>query len=785
MSGDASTGEPSASESASPRSPATADSPIREGLRDGLRIGDGAASYHRLAVGSVAVLMATSVSVLYHVTDIVGGTGTLTALVAGTLVVGTLLARRLSPRHAALVAGGLLAVGLAGYYMSVPSAYLVAVSFGKVLADNVALLTGLSVLRMTEVGAWALGVAPALVFAPWYLVLRRRYALAVAAGGAALVFFVLSGDAGSFVTLVGTLAATAALGFGTLARRGGTPEQVDAIAVVLVTMVVLSSTVSVVPGGATSPILPGGGSGTPTVEDAFVTNQDRLSVVGSIRLSPKVRFTVEADQSAYWRVGAYDRYDGDGWIRTGDPRDYGVQQPPPGPSLEIEQTVSVEAERMDAMPAAWRPLRLTDGDRDNVRVGAGGSFDPVGSLREGETYSVVSRAPAPERRQLQTAGTDYPARVEDRYLQLPGSSADRIADRTDEITADASTPYEEAVAIERWLESNKRYSLDVDRPDGNIAESFIFDMEQGYCTYYATSMVTMLRSQGVPARFVVGYTPGQQVAEDEWVVRGLDSHAWVEAYFPGVGWVQFDPTPGGPRESAENEQVEQAREGNVSNVDTDESEDGTWTPSTTEMPDIGEANDLTTQSGENGTTDSSVNATLAGGRGQLEPVGAGLDDGNVEPVTSARTDATTASKADSDDGGLPLGLPSREQTVLGAIALVGLLAAARRTGALGRAQRAVWLRWQPRRDPEADVERAFARLEGLLADEHRERDPGETPRQYLSAMAIRGDLDDRAERVGRIYERVRYAGEVEDELAEEAVSLVDELVAERRGLGGR
>ncbi|WP_137283982.1 transglutaminase TgpA family protein [Halorussus salinisoli] len=747
-----------------------------------LDLGDVEVSYHWLAVGSLAVMMATYLWVLHHVTDIVGGTTALLALVAATLLAATATARRLRPLQAAVLAVGLLAVGLVAYYLAVPSAYLVAVSLGKVVADNVALLTGLSVLRMTEVGAWALGVAPAMVFAPWYLVLRRRYALAVGAAGAAFGFFVLTGDLGNFATLVGMLGATATLGFGTLARRGGTSAQVDTLAVVLVAMIVLASTASVVPGGGASPILPGSGAGTPTVEQAFVSSGDRVSIVGSIRLSPKVRFTVESTESDYWRVAAYDRYDGDGWIRTGEGRDYRSQSAPPGQTKTVEQTVEVEAERMGAMPAAWKPTRLKSGDRANTRVTSLGAFEPVGSLREGESYTVVSRVPDPSTSQLRSAGTDYPDRVESRYLQLPGSSAERIRTRTNRITsaAGAETPYAKAKAIEGWLEGNKSYSLDVSRPDGNVAESFIFEMESGYCTYYATSMVTMLRSQGVPARFVVGYTPGQRVDRNEWVVRGLDSHAWVEVYFPEVGWVKFDPTPGGPREQAERSQVDQAREGNVSDVDTDESDEGTWTPTTTATttPDENE----TSGPDENETTGPS---TSPPGLGDSQPIDPGEDelDGTVDGFTTAGN-GTVGGESGDGSGGLPVGTPSREQAVLGALVVVGLLAAARRAGLLVRLRRAVWLRWQPRQDPETDVTRAFDRLEHLLGREYRERRPGETPREYLAALATTDDLDDRAERVGTIYERVRYAGEVEDGLAEEAVSLVDELVRERPGLRG-
>jgi len=767
----------------------SADADAANGASDSvghrLRLGDVSVSYHRLAVGSLAVTMATYLSVLFHVTDIVGGTTTLLGLVAGTLLAATLVARTLRPRQAGTLAAGLLALGLVGYYLAVPGTYIAALSLGKVASDNVALLTGLSVLRMTEVGAWALGVAPAMVFAPWYLVLRRRYALAVGAAGTALGFFVLTGDAGNFPTLVGTLGATATLGFGTLARRGGTPAQVDTLAVVLVAMILLVSTVSVVPGGGASPILPGGGAGTPTVEDTFVSNGERLSIVGSIRLSPKVRFTVEADEPGYWRVGAYDRYDGDGWIRTGDARDYGQQPSPPGRSRAVEQTITVKADRMASMPAAWKPTRLESGDRDNTRVSSLGSFDPVGALREGEQYTVVSRVPDPDERRLQSAGTDYPSRIEDRYLQLPGSSSDRIRERTDRITdeAGAETPYAKARAVESWLESNKEYSLDVSRPEGNIAESFIFEMERGYCTYYATSMVAMLRSQGVPARFAVGYTSGQRVAEDEWVVRGLDSHAWVEVYFPEVGWVKFDPTPSRPRQQAEGSQVEQARQSDVPDVDTDESEGETWTPTTTTTATDPEETE-TADSESNRTTDNSTPDPRLSDRQPIDPNRGDDYNGTVGDLTTS--DGTAGDASDDESGGIPIGPPSREQLVLGALVIVGLLAAGRRSGALERLRRAVWLRWQPREDPETDVARAFERLEHLLGREYRQRRPGETPREYLAALNERADLDDRADRVGAIYERVRYAGETEDGLAEEAVSLVDELVRERRGLlGGR
>ena len=178
-------------------------------------------------------------------------------------------------------------------------------------------------------------------------------------------------------------------------------------------------------------------------------------------------------------------------------------------------------------------------------------FPADGELENGTTYSVESQRPNATPAELRAAGTAYPSDVASQYTQLPESTPDRVATRTSRVTANADNPYDTARTVERYLERTKNYSLDVGRPDGTIADSFLFEMDAGYCTYFATTMVTMLRTQGIPARFVTGYTEGQQVTQDEWVVRGSDSHAWVEVYFPEVGWVRFDPTPAAARTAAE------------------------------------------------------------------------------------------------------------------------------------------------------------------------------------------------------------------------------------------
>ena len=283
-------------------------------------------------------------------------------------------------------------------------------------------------------------------------------------------------------------------------------------------------------------------------------------------------------------------------------------------------------------------------------------------------------------------------------------------------------------------------------------------MDAGYCTYYATTMAVMLRTQGIPARMATGYTSGERVAEDEWVVRGLNAHAWVEVYFPETGWVAFDPTPSAAREATSESRVSQAREAGESGVDVDRSGPGEWTPTPTPTPEPTESD-----SGTSGPTETPDLAAIADGQ-----------------RTPASGDVGTFSPGSGGDGGPSL--PTPEELGYGAVILLGGVAASRRIGLDTRLYRFVWLRYQPRTDPVSDVERAYDRVEALLAADHRPRRPNETVSAYLDAVRA---TDPRVRRVAALYERAHHGGEADEEAADEAVDAADALVAESTPLLGR
>jgi hypothetical protein len=148
-----------------------------------------------------------------------------------------------------------------------------------------------------------------------------------------------------------------------------------------------------------------------------------------------------------------------------------------------------------------------------------------------------------------------------RYTALPEEVPDRVERRTDAIVtaAEADSPYEKAAAVERWLEENRNFSLER-TPGDDPADALLFEQSGGYSEQFATAMAVMLRTQDVPTRYVVGYTPGGgHVDNHEHRIYAANAHAWVEVYVPETGWVRFDPTPVVPRLTMERTAVLDAR----------------------------------------------------------------------------------------------------------------------------------------------------------------------------------------------------------------------------------
>lgn len=159
-------------------------------------------------------------------------------------------------------------------------------------------------------------------------------------------------------------------------------------------------------------------------------------------------------------------------------------------------------------------------------------------------YEATSILPNFSPGALRSATRDFPAAVTSTYLQLPTLDP-RIPKLAQTITASSKTEYDKAANIERYLKTHYAYSLDLTGQPGNDPLAyFLFTKRAGHCEYFAAAMTVMLRSLGIPARYVGGFLGGEyNDVGGDYIIRESDAHTWVEAYFPGFGWITFDPTP--------------------------------------------------------------------------------------------------------------------------------------------------------------------------------------------------------------------------------------------------
>ena len=172
------------------------------------------------------------------------------------------------------------------------------------------------------------------------------------------------------------------------------------------------------------------------------------------------------------------------------------------------------------------------------------SFQAEPLVRPGQAYDVQTSISQATIYELQRSGTEYPAWVNERYLQLSPTTTQRTIDLAKQITNGLNNPLDQTLAIVQFLRESITYEEIIDSPPPNqdAIDWFLFDYQKGFCNYYASAAVVILRSLGIPSRFVVGYSTGELLEDGQFLVRQKEAHAWPEVYFPNLGWVEFEPT---------------------------------------------------------------------------------------------------------------------------------------------------------------------------------------------------------------------------------------------------
>jgi protein-glutamine gamma-glutamyltransferase len=305
------------------------------------------------------------------------------------------------------------------------------------------------------------------------------------------------------------------------------------------------------------------------------TNDVELGQIGEIKKNSEVVLRVKTGNPVgypllRWRGIALTNFDGrrwtnpdhssfdlvpnaDGWIKVADP-----QQRQDFPAAMLQYTVLLQPMASDAVFTASNALSV-QGNFSGAgsvsdwtirhsylrRDSTGSIFNPFHNYAA-VRYNATSYLPQVNGAKLRAASSDDPPDIRATYLQLPGLLDPRIPQLAKQIAARAKNRYDTALTIQGFLSGSRfTYTLNVTgKPGEDPLAHFLFESRAGHCEYFASAMAVLLRTLGIPSREVNGFLPGEynDLAGD-YIVRASDAHSWVEVYFPGTGWVTFDPTP--------------------------------------------------------------------------------------------------------------------------------------------------------------------------------------------------------------------------------------------------
>jgi transglutaminase-like putative cysteine protease len=290
--------------------------------------------------------------------------------------------------------------------------------------------------------------------------------------------------------------------------------------------------------------------------------------------TPVMTISVPDDGRYYWRAVTYDRFDGRAWswskpaeanIAAGSPL---LGQSADNPTdLKARHQLSFAVHELDFDPkSVFAPDAPVALDVDSQLTTVSSPTDSpayfAGVTADGGDYKVtasvfidyqIDPAKGLTANQLRVAGTDYPASIRALYVpydrSLVGPETEKLMTAITTRHPEAkNSPYDMARAITDYLvyEGGFKYNADVRNIDcgqRQVVECFALS-KQGYCEYYASTMAILLRMNGIPSRLAEGFLPGARNPDGTELILKSGSHAWVEAYFPGYGWYQFDPTGG-------------------------------------------------------------------------------------------------------------------------------------------------------------------------------------------------------------------------------------------------
>jgi transglutaminase-like putative cysteine protease len=288
-----------------------------------------------------------------------------------------------------------------------------------------------------------------------------------------------------------------------------------------------------------------------------------LPLQGEISLGGGEVMQVTASElgSGFLRAQSYDFYTAQGWkvgsgsqITTNSWPALRSLQSPAEVARQLRRHISLQvttSRRSNVIVSAGQPMTVNVDTRVVFGPDPGDvtSVRPARGLGDGDQYRVDSTVSNASANALKNASTAYPPWTAG-YLQLPSDLPARVKDKAREVAGSAASAFDKATAIEAYLRTfDVDTKIEAAPPKRDSVDYFLFEARRGYFDYHASAMVVMLRSLGIPARLAAGYVvhPSDKVPNTTvYEVDEANSFAWPEVFFPGLGWIEFNPTPSEP-----------------------------------------------------------------------------------------------------------------------------------------------------------------------------------------------------------------------------------------------
>lgn len=303
---------------------------------------------------------------------------------------------------------------------------------------------------------------------------------------------------------------------------------------------------------ASGPGFGGGGARKVAPPNPITTLRGSLSQPVNFEV---MRVRTNNPRPQYLRTATLDRVNPTGWtlsemrLSSDNRLSRGARitgdQPTGSTSRVVQASIAVKGLRQARFLPIYPYPSKVDIDGDWRLDPTSGTVVSTRDVADDANYSLTAQQSEYEREELQASmplAGDDPMLA--RYTQLP-TLPPRVDAILNPLIAGETTEYDKVLAIRKFFEPSNGFQYTLETRPGTSGSDLVdfLTNKRGYCEQYASAMAYLVRAAGIPARVAVGFTRGSKVGGDQWSIKSRDSHAWVEVYFGGLGWVTFDPTP--------------------------------------------------------------------------------------------------------------------------------------------------------------------------------------------------------------------------------------------------